>query len=136
MALTSDGYQNNVFNLINLFFTYALNQSISCTSFSFVSTHTVLTSSRPQYSRTYGNTVFTSDVSARIGNALLVGAIIGQLSFGLIADRLGRKVGLLLTTILIVIGTILCAAAYGAGGSVQGLFWALTVYRGITGVGM
>ncbi|RUS19305.1 MFS Git1p-related glycerophosphoinositol permease [Endogone sp. FLAS-F59071] len=105
-ALISSGYQSNVFNLNNLFFT-----------------------------RIYGSNVFTSDVSARIGNALFVGSIVGQLGFGVFVDRFGRKTGLLLTTFLIVIGTGLCASAYGVGGSSQGLFWALTIYRGITGVG-
>lgn len=32
--------------------------------------------------RIYGTTVFTSNISTQIANSLLVGAIIGQLSFG------------------------------------------------------
>lgn len=49
---------------------------------------------------------------------------------------MGRKVGLLVTTFLVIIGAALCAGAYGAGGSTEGLFWALTIYRGILGVGV
>lgn len=62
------------------------------------------------------------------------GAIIGQIIVGVICDRLGRKVALVGTTLFIVIGAILGTAAYGAHGSVQGLFWFLTFARGITGI--
>lgn len=53
---------------------------------------------------------------------------------GLICDRVGRKVALVSTTLLIVIGATLGTAAHGVHGSAQGLFWFLTIARGITGV--
>ncbi|EME31659.1 MFS transporter, PHS family, inorganic phosphate transporter [Galdieria sulphuraria] len=106
IALTSDGYCESVVNLINVFFSALYPIQ------------------------------FTSAMSTRISNALLVGAIIGQLGFGLISDRIGRKVGLLCTTAFVIVGSLLCSAAYGAGGSVEGLLWALVVYRGIVGVGV
>jgi MFS family permease len=106
IALTSDGYCESVVNLINVFFAALYPVQ------------------------------FTSSMSTRISNALLVGAIIGQLGFGLISDRIGRKVGLLCTTGFVIVGSLLCSAAYGAGGSVEGLLWALVVYRGIVGVGV
>ncbi|KIP11646.1 hypothetical protein PHLGIDRAFT_99480 [Phlebiopsis gigantea 11061_1 CR5-6] len=81
-------------------------------------------------------TEYTSDVSTRVSNSLLVGAIIGQVVVGLICDRLGRKVALVGTTLFIVIGAILGTAAHGAHGSAQGLFWFLTFARGITGIGV
>lgn len=62
------------------------------------------------------------------------GAVLGQVSVGLLCDRIGRKAALVATTLLIVVGAILGTAAHGANGSVQGLFWFLTVARGITGV--
>ncbi|KAF9918518.1 Plasma membrane permease, mediates uptake of glycerophosphoinositol and glycerophosphocholine [Lobosporangium transversale] len=105
-ALLSDGYQVGVLSLVNVCFT-----------------------------KIYGDE-FTSAISTRIGNSLFIGCIIGQIGFGYICDRVGRKVGLLLTTFLVILGAALCAGAYGAGGSVEGLFWALTVYRGILGVGV
>lgn len=43
---------------------------------------------------------------------------------------------MMVTTFLVILGAALCAGAYGAHGSVTGLFWALTIYRGILGVGV
>ncbi|KAG0263980.1 Plasma membrane permease, mediates uptake of glycerophosphoinositol and glycerophosphocholine [Mortierella polycephala] len=105
-ALLSDGYQVGVLSLVNVCFT-----------------------------KIYGDQ-FTSAMSTRIGNSLFIGCIVGQIGFGYVCDRVGRKVGLMLTTILVILGAALCAGAYGANGSVEGLFWALTVYRGILGVGV
>ncbi|KNZ73414.1 putative metabolite transport protein GIT1 [Termitomyces sp. J132] len=81
-------------------------------------------------------TAYTSDVSTRVSNSLLVGAIIGQVFIGLVCDRVGRKAGLVFTTALIVLGATLATAAHGKGGSPAGLFWFLTFARGITGVGV
>ncbi|KAI0313547.1 MFS Git1p-like glycerophosphoinositol permease [Amylostereum chailletii] len=105
-GLISDGYQNNLMTMSNVVF-------------------------KTLYPKSY-----TSDVSTRVSNALLVGAIIGQIIVGLICDRLGRKVALVATTLLIVLGATLGTAAHGAHGSIQGLFWFLTIARGITGVGV
>ena len=63
-----------------------------------------------------------------------IGAIIGQIFVGIICDRLGRKVALVGTTLLIVVGATLGTAAHGAHGSAQGLFWFLTFARGLTGI--
>lgn len=71
-----------------------------------------------------------------MSNALLVGAIIGQVLVGLVCDRIGRKTALMATTLFIVIGATLGTAAHGANGSVTGLFWFLTIARGITGIGV
>ncbi|KAF8877545.1 MFS Git1p-like glycerophosphoinositol permease [Infundibulicybe gibba] len=69
---------------------------------------------------------YTSSVSTRVSNSLLVGAIIGQIFVGLLCDRVGRKAALVFTTALIVLGATLGTAAHGAGGSPAGLFWFLT----------
>ncbi|KAI0788597.1 MFS Git1p-like glycerophosphoinositol permease [Abortiporus biennis] len=105
-GLISDGYQNNLMTMSNVVF-------------------------KKLYPKEY-----TSDVSTRVSNSLLVGAIIGQIVVGLICDRVGRKVALVGTTLFIVIGAILGTAAQGAHGSVHGLFWFLTFARGITGIGV
>jgi len=95
---------------------------------------------------------YTTSVSTRVSNALLVGkytlsdvtlpgftlpylgAIIGQLFVGLVCDRMGRKVALVFTTLLIVLGATLGTAAHGAHDNAKGLFWFLAFARGITGI--
>ncbi|KAI9445250.1 MFS general substrate transporter [Lactarius indigo] len=79
---------------------------------------------------------YTPAVATRVSNAMLVGAIIGQLFVGLICDRVGRKIALVFTTLLIVLGATLGTAAHGAHGSAKGLFWFLTFSRGLTGIGV
>ncbi|EIN14188.1 MFS Git1p-like glycerophosphoinositol permease [Punctularia strigosozonata HHB-11173 SS5] len=105
-GLISDGYQNNLMTMTNVVF------------------------------KKLYPTEYTADVSTRVSNSLLVGAIIGQVIVGLVCDRIGRKVALVATTLLIVLGATLGTAAHGAHGSVQGLFWFLTFSRGITGIGV
>ncbi|KAI9467200.1 MFS general substrate transporter [Lactarius psammicola] len=105
-GLISDGYQNNLMTMTNVVF-------------------------KRLYPKDY-----TPEVSTRVSNALLVGAIIGQLFVGLVCDRIGRKVALIFTTLLIVLGATLGTAAHGAHGSAKGLFWFLTFARGLTGIGV
>ncbi|KAF7553980.1 hypothetical protein G7Z17_g3217 [Cylindrodendrum hubeiense] len=75
----------------------------------------------------------TSSIYTRLSNAFLIGMIIGMLFFGVIVDQLGRKTGAVATTILLVLGIALSAAANGT--SPTGLFWMLIIARGIAGVG-
>ncbi|KAF8560453.1 MFS Git1p-like glycerophosphoinositol permease [Imleria badia] len=105
-GLISDGYQNNLMTMSNVVFKTLY----------------------PKY--------YTSAIATQVSNSLLVGAIIGQIVVGLICDRMGRKVALVSTTLLIVLGATLGTAAHGANGSPLGLFWFLTIARGITGVGV
>lgn len=58
-------------------------------------------------------TEYTSTVSTRVSNALLVGEIFGQIVVGLTCDYLGRKTGIVLTTMMIVVGGILATASHG-----------------------
>ncbi|KAI2621376.1 putative glycerophosphoinositol permease [Xylaria nigripes] len=76
---------------------------------------------------------YTSTFSTQVSNALLVGEILGQITIGLVCDYLGRKWAILITTALIVIGGILGTAA--SASTPVGLFWFLTIARGITGFG-
>ncbi|KAL0579105.1 Plasma membrane permease, mediates uptake of glycerophosphoinositol and glycerophosphocholine [Marasmius crinis-equi] len=121
-GLISDGYQNNLMTMANVVF-------------------------KRLYPADY-----TSAVSTRVSNSLLVGepipahdalkvkfispqgAIIGQIVVGLICDRIGRKTALVSTTALIVVGAILATAANAS--TPAGLFWFLTIARGVTGVGV
>ena len=75
----------------------------------------------------------TTAVAARLSNAFMVGMIIGMLSFGYISDKLGRKTGAVLTTVILVLGIALSAGASGI--NENGMFWMLIIARGIAGVG-
>ncbi|KAI1434102.1 putative metabolite transport protein [Xylaria sp. CBS 124048] len=76
---------------------------------------------------------YTSYYSTQVSNALLVGEILGQITIGLVCDYLGRKWAILITTSMIVIGGILGTAA--SASTPIGLFWFLTIARGLTGFG-
>lgn len=70
---------------------------------------------------------------SQLTNAFIIGLIIGMLAFGFISDRLGRKSGAVLTTLFLCVGIIMTAVSHGT--SDQGLFWMLTISRGIAGFG-
>ncbi|GAA5895808.1 hypothetical protein JCM6882_001386 [Rhodosporidiobolus microsporus] len=105
-ALISDGLQNNVFTLANVIF-----------------------------GQMYGK-AYTSAMSTRLSNSLTVGTILGQICIGIVCDLLGRKYGIVLSTVFIVVGIILATASHGAHGSLLGWSWFMTVARGMTGVGV
>ncbi|KAK9320224.1 major facilitator superfamily domain-containing protein [Lipomyces orientalis] len=102
-ALISDGYQNSLMTMTNVLFGI-------------------------KYKKEY-----TSTVSTRVSNALLVGEILGQVVIGLTCDYMGRKTALVATTCLIVVGGILATAAHGT--TTDGMFWMLVVARGMVGFG-
>ncbi|KAI7906055.1 major facilitator superfamily domain-containing protein [Cokeromyces recurvatus] len=104
-ALLSDGYQSGVISFVNLFLT-----------------------------KIYGTDVFNASMKSRLSYAMFVGAIVGQLGFGLIIDRVGRKIGLIATTLLVIIGAALSCASNGT--SVNGMLWMMIISRGILGVGV
>lgn len=79
----SDGYFNNTMTMINVLL-------------------------KKEYPANY-----TSTVSTRVSNALLVGEVFGQVTIGLTCDYFGRKFALIMTTLTIVIGGILATAAHG-----------------------
>ncbi|CAG8921098.1 unnamed protein product [Penicillium salamii] len=96
-ALISDGYQNNLMTMTNV----------------------ILKKEYPQE--------YTSTVSTRVSNALLVGEAIGQVIVGLTCDYFGRKKAIVFTTLMIIIGGILATASHGA--TIDGMFWMMTVAR-------
>lgn len=54
--------------------------------------------------------------------------------FGLIIDRLGRKIGLVSTTFLVIFGAALSAASSGV--TPTGMLWMMVIARGVLGVGV
>ena len=76
---------------------------------------------------------YTSAVSTQVSNALLVGEIIGQVTIGLTCDYLGRKIAIVTTTAMIVVGGILATASSGV--TILDMFWMMTIARGVVGFG-
>lgn len=76
---------------------------------------------------------YTSAYSTQVSNALLEGEILGQITIGLTCDYLGRKFAIVVTTAMIVIGGILATAS--SGKTIDGMFWMMTISRGIVGFG-
>ena len=104
-ALLSDGYQSGVISFVNLFL-----------------------------GKIYGPEVFNTEMKSRLSYSMFVGAIVGQLGFGLIIDRIGRKIGLVATTLLVIVGAALSAAS--SGPTPTGLLWMMVIARGVLGVGV
>ncbi|GAA6005207.1 hypothetical protein JCM11491_002619 [Sporobolomyces phaffii] len=110
-ALISDGLQNNILTLTNVVF-----------------------------GQLYGPKLYTAAYSTQVSNSLTVGTILGQIMIGLLCDLKGRKWGIVLSTVCIVVGVILATAAHGSGDNLQrnftGFIWFFTVARGLTGIGV
>lgn len=84
------------------------------------------------YTKEYPS-VYTTALKTQVSNALLVGEVLGQVVVGVTCDYLGRKFAIVLTTLLVIVGGILATAAHGT--TTLGMFWMLTVARGIVGFG-
>lgn len=124
-ALLSDGYQSGIISFVNLFL-----------------------------GKIYGPDVFNATMKSRLSYSMFVGAIVGQIGilnmfislslfikhpssnvgFGLIIDRVGRKIGLIATTFLVILGAALSAAS--SGKTATGLLWMMIIARGVIGVGV
>lgn len=103
-ALISDGYQNNVMTMLN----------------------TVFAKNYPD--------VYDAKMKTAVSNASIVGTIFGQVAIGFASDLLDRKTSIIIATVFLILGTVLCAAAHGT--TTEGMFWMLIVCRGVTGFGI
>jgi MFS family permease len=84
----------------------------------------------------YGKAYTGSNAQKNISAITFVGTVVGQLLFGYTSDKWSRKNSLLVSTIVLIVFAALGAGAYGAHGSIQGLFAALTAYRFLVGIGI
>ncbi|CAH2352635.1 glycerophosphoinositol transporter 1 [[Candida] railenensis] len=103
-ALISDGYQNSIMTMLN----------------------SVLALEYPEE--------YTSDMKTTVSYASTVGTIFGQVAVGFTTDYLGRKWSIVVATLFLILGTIMCAASHGE--TVDGLLWMLIISRGVTGFGI
>jgi len=106
LANFSDGYQQNLASSTNVIFNHLLAKE-----------------------------VYTSSRQTRISNALLVGSVIGILIFGYTSDRFSRKGGMLVTSALVAVGSLMATLAFQVNGAAQ-MLWFLTIARGASGVGV
>src|ERR1035437_10215931 len=77
-----------------------------------------------------------SSAQKNISAITFAGTVVGQLIFGYTSDKWSRRNSLLVSTIILIIFAALGASSYGAGGSLQGMFAALTAYRFLVGIGI
>ena len=76
-----------------------------------------------------------SSAQQNVSSIAFAGTVVGQLAFGYLSDTWSRKKALLLSTVILIIFAALGAGSYGAGGSISGLFSALTAFRFLLGIG-
>ncbi|KEF63503.1 uncharacterized protein A1O9_01481 [Exophiala aquamarina CBS 119918] len=84
----------------------------------------------------YKDEYVKSDAQNNVSSIAFAGTVVGQLVFGYLSDHWSRRHSLLISTIILIVFSALGAASYGAGGSIQGLFAALTAYRFLLGIGI
>lgn len=84
----------------------------------------------------YGKEYTQSAAKRNVSSIAFAGTVVGQLVFGYTSDKWSRKNSLLVSTVILTLFTALAAGSYGAGGSTQGLFAALTAWRFFVGLGI
>ncbi|EHK98943.1 putative metabolite transport protein [Glarea lozoyensis 74030] len=83
----------------------------------------------------YGKAYTESGAQKNISAITFAGTVFGMLIFGYTSDKWSRSNSLLLSTVILIIFAALGSGAYG-GGSLQGMFAALTAYRFLVGIGI
>lgn len=106
IANFSDGFQNTLANPTNVIFKELL-----------------------------GSNGYSSDMKTRISNSLIIGAILGVVVLGYTSDIFSRRSGLLFTSSLVAVGTLMSTLALQVHPS-QNMLWYFVVVRGIAGFGV
>jgi MFS family permease len=86
--------------------------------------------------KVYPDQYDNSPAQSNVSSITFVGTLVGGLIFGWTSDHWSRKWSLTISTIIIIIFAALSTGSYGAGGSISGLFAALTAYRFFLGIGI
>ncbi|KAK1147833.1 hypothetical protein N8T08_000346 [Aspergillus melleus] len=106
IANFSDGFQNSLANPTNVIFKQLL-----------------------------GASGYPSEMQTRISNALLIGAILGVVALGYISDMTSRRAGLLFTSGLVTLATLMSALALQVHPS-HNMLWYFVIVRGVCGFGV
>jgi len=84
----------------------------------------------------YGESVFGHQEVSLTVSMMLVGLVLGQVTFGVVADSIGRKSASVMTAALTVLGALASAFCVHLPGVPIGLPHQLALCRGILGVGV
>ncbi|KAI9918389.1 hypothetical protein PsorP6_012049 [Peronosclerospora sorghi] len=82
----------------------------------------------------YGPAIYSPTMKSWVSASAIIGAVIGQLGFGLLGDLVGRKINMIFTCCLLIVGGILCTVAYAGDG--RTMLWFLVLARFVLGVGI
>lgn len=77
----------------------------------------------------------TNSMKSTVKTIALIGAVIGQLLFGSVADMIGRRKIFIVTCVLVIAGALLSATVQDSSGSF-GIYSQLCVWRFLLGVGV
>ncbi|KAJ5909228.1 hypothetical protein N7495_001910 [Penicillium taxi] len=108
IANFSDGFQNSIANPTNVVLNHLLGSGING---------------------------YSSEMKTRVSNASTVGAILGVVVLGYTSDMYSRKTGLLFTSSIVVIGTLMSTVALSIH-PIHNMLWYSVIARGIAGFGM
>ncbi|KAL4943026.1 hypothetical protein BDV06DRAFT_151308 [Aspergillus oleicola] len=106
IANFSDGFQNGLANPTNVIFKHLL-----------------------------GAGGYSSSMQTRISNSLIIGAILGVVVLGYVSDMVSRRAGLLFTSGLVTVATLMAALALQVHPSYN-MLWFFVIVRGICGFGV
>ncbi|KKK14493.1 glycerophosphoinositol/ glycerophosphocholine transporter [Aspergillus ochraceoroseus] len=106
IANFSDGFQNQLANPTNIIFKHLL-----------------------------GKSGYPSEMQTRISNSLIIGAILGVLALGYVSDMMSRRAGLVFTSGLVTVSTLMAALALQVHPSYN-MLWFFVIVRGICGFGV
>ena len=79
--------------------------------------------------------VLTDELKSTVKTTALIGAIVGQLGFGAVADLIGRRVVFIVTCLLVILGAILSSTVVDIAGPF-GIYSQLCLWRFLLGVGV
>ncbi|ROW03389.1 hypothetical protein VSDG_01416 [Cytospora chrysosperma] len=79
---------------------------------------------------------FEADFAPQVSSIAFAGTVVGQLFFGYLADRWSRVNTLLVSTIILIVFTALCAGSYWHGNTTSGTLSMLVAWRFFVGIGI
>merc|ERR1719228_2873739 len=80
------------------------------------------------------DTLYDKHWKSALSMAVFLGAVLGQIVFGALADQLGRRVVMIISCVLLIAGGALCAGAYSPSDAT--LLTLLVIFRFVLGVGI